>query len=129
MLDWVVKHSRCSAAVWFGAVGLFVSQTIFITVYHKTIAEIDLVLNSLLVVASTISGALLGEDIIRGSANQGASFGVKRGTIVMLASLLLYCLFVSSWAAIFNKSVGYGLGIFFEFTVVGFVVFGWSVAF
>jgi hypothetical protein len=54
-----------------------------------------------------------------------AIFSLKRGIAVMLLSFLLYCLLTSALAAILNKSVTFGIGILFEFTVFGTILFGW----
>ena len=123
MRNWVINHPKLSAGVCFGGAGLFTTQVIFLTFYRQR--YLDLAQDFLPVAAFAICGAWLGGKIICASANGTAISFVKRGIMVMLLSFLLYCLLSSALAAILNKSVTFGLGIVFEFTVFGTILFGW----
>jgi hypothetical protein len=123
MRNWVMNHPKLSAGVCFGCAGLFTTQIILLTFYRQM--YLDLAQDFLPVAAFAICGAWLGGKIICASANRTAIFSVKRGIMVMLLSFLLYCLLISALAAILNKSVTFGLGILFEFTVFGTILFGW----
>jgi hypothetical protein len=123
MRNGVMNHPKLSAGVCFGGAGLFTTEVILLTFYRQMF--LDLAQDFIPVAAFAICGAWLGGKIICALANGTVIFSVKRGIAVMLLSFLLYCLLISALVAILNKSVTFGLGILFDFTVFGTILFGW----
>jgi hypothetical protein len=123
----IVKHPKCSAAIWFGMIGWSVSQTIVIIIYYR-VMDGSLIMGLFPGIASGAIGAWQGGKIVSEATTPSKPFAVSRGMAIMFLSLLFYCLLVSSFTGIMDWSAIYAFNIFTEFMLVSLIGFGWLIA-